>query len=235
MAPADPIPFDQGGFTRPALAVQLAAALREMILEGQLPEGEKIREKALTERFGVSRTPLREAMKMLAAEGLVDLIPNRGAVVTAQSQAELADAFPVLAALERLSGELAAQAATDAEIAEVVAMTDELGRTVERGDRLAYFELNQRIHAAILHAARNETLARAHATIASRVHRARYQANQTRTRWHSALEEHRHIADALAARDATLLGRLLHDHMTAKLASVAATWHRDGGDAADRA
>ncbi len=205
---------------RPALAVQLADALREMILEGMLPEGEKIREKEMTERFGVSRTPLREGMKMLAAEGLIDLIPNRGAIVSRQSHAELADTFPVLAALERLVGELAAQKASPAEITGITRMTRELGEMVRKGDRTGYFALNQEIHKTLLAAARNDALAHTHATIASRVHRARYQANLTHTRWHSALKEHEAISVALAARDAGLLGRLLHDHMMAKLASI---------------
>lgn len=215
------------GFPRPALAVQLADALREMILEGELIEGAKIREKALTERFGVSRTPLREAMKMLAAEGLIDLIPNRGAVVSPQSQAELSDAFPVLAMLEQLAGTLAAERASTAEIAQIVDMTARLRDTVSQEDRIAYFALNQQIHDAILAAARNETLTRSHATIASRIHRARYQANLTRTRWHSALGEHERIADALQMRDAARLGRLLHDHMMAKLASILAARRPD--------
>ena len=99
---------------RTALAVEIANRLRQMILEGQLQPGEKINEKALTEQFGVSRTPLREALKVLAAEGLLDLIPHRGAVITRQSEAELSEVFCVLAALEGLAGELATMQA-DAE------------------------------------------------------------------------------------------------------------------------
>lgn len=215
------LPADQS-FARPPLAVALSDALRDLILEGHLPEGEKIREKALTERFGVSRTPLREAMKVLAAEGLIELIPNRGAVVSRQSEKELAESFRVLAALERLVGELAAGLATDDEIARVAAMTSDLRPTVERGDRAAYFALNQSIHAALLHMARNETLSRTHAAVASRLYRARYQANLKVTRWHRALEEHERILAALQARDATRLGRLLHEHLMAKLESVLA-------------
>ncbi len=207
-------------FAHPALAVRLADALRAKILEGELPEGQKIRERLLTEEFGVSRTPLREAMKMLAAEGLIELIPNRGAIVSRQSDTELEEAFPVLAALERLAGEDAARRATDDEIARIEEMTEQLRQTVEDGDRIAYFELNHEIHNFILDAARNQTLVRAHSTVAARIYRARYQANLAQSRWRSALGEHQEIAQALRARDAARLGRLLHDHMIATLESV---------------
>ncbi len=218
-SPRQPAPDGQP-FARPALAVQLSDALRELILEGALKGGDKIREKELTERFGVSRTPLREALKILASDGLVELIPNRGAIVSEQSPEELQDAFPVLAALEGLAGRLAAERATDAEIDRIVQMTGDLRATLERAQRPAYFEINQKIHAAILAAGRCETLLKTHATIASRVHRARYQANLTRTRWEAALDEHERIADALRARDADRVGKLLEAHMIAKLAAI---------------
>src|SRR6056297_1354902 len=114
---------------RTALAVEITNRLRQMILEGQLQPGEKINEKALTEQFGVSRTPLREALKVLAAEGLLDLIPHRGAVITRQSEAELAEVFRVLAALEGLAGELAAECAGDDTLDEIEEMTHALRRT----------------------------------------------------------------------------------------------------------
>ena len=217
-----PAPRLDRSFARLPLAVGLSDALRELILEGHLREGEKIREKALTEQFGVSRTPLREAMKVLAAEGLIELIPNRGAVVSRQSEEELAEGFRVLATLDRLVGELAAVQATDAQIAAIERMTHDLRRTVERGDRAAYFELNQSIHAALLRAARNDTLTRTHASVASLVYRARYQANLKLDRWHRAMDEHDRILSALLARDAEGLGALLHDHMMATLTSAMA-------------
>ncbi|SDF39477.1 GntR family transcriptional regulator [Limimaricola pyoseonensis] len=214
------IPDPAGLLARPALAVQVADVLRGLILEGELKGGEKIRERELTERFGVSRTPLREAMKILASEGLIDLIPNRGAVVARRSDAELADAFPVLAALEGIAGRQAAERASDAEIAEIARLTGALRDAVGAGDRPLYFEINQKIHAAILAASRNEMLARTHATVAGQIHRARYQANLTRSRWEKALAEHERIAEALAARDGAALGTLLHDHMMAKLTAI---------------
>lgn len=214
-----------GLLARPVLAVQVADALRELILEGAIKGGEKIREKELTERFGVSRTPLREAMKILASEGLVELIPNRGAIISQPSEAELADAFPVLAALEAMAGEQAAERATEAELAEIAQLTVKLGASLEANDRPGYFEINQAIHNAILRASRNETLIRTHATIARLVHRARYQANLDRSRWEKALSEHDRIAEALETRQTEEVGRLLKAHMMAKLAAILKAGH----------
>src|SRR6056297_3123444 len=207
---------------RTALAVEITNRLRQMILEGQLQPGEKINEKLLTSQFGVSRTPLREALKVLANEGLLDLIPHRGAVITRQSEAELAEVFRVLAALEGLAGELAADHAGDAALQEITALTRDLRRSFEQSDRPTYFRINQAIHNAILAAAGNDTLLRSHELLAFRVQRARYQANLTPERWCAAVEEHEAILDALRARDSDRTGRLMKDHLLRKFASIRA-------------
>ncbi len=207
---------------RTALAVEITNRLRQMILEGQLEPGEKINEKLLTEQFGVSRTPLREALKVLAAEGLLDLIPHRGAVITRQSDGELAEVFRVLAALEGLAGELATVAASDESLSQIKAMTEKLRRSYEETDRPTYFRINQAIHKAILKAAENETLLRSHELLAYRVQRARYQANLTPERWRAAVEEHEAIAEALCARDASTTARRMKEHLLKKLASISA-------------
>jgi DNA-binding GntR family transcriptional regulator len=207
---------------RTALAVEITNRLRQMILEGQLQPGEKINEKRLTELFGVSRTPLREALKVLASEGLLDLVPHRGAVITRQSEAELAEVFRVLAALEGLAGELAAENADQVALDEIAALTGELRQTFEKSDRPTYFRINQAIHNAILAAAGNDTLLRSHELLAFRVQRARYQANLTAERWCAAVEEHEAIAAALCERDAARSAQLMRDHMLKKYASIRA-------------
>jgi DNA-binding GntR family transcriptional regulator len=205
---------------RPALAVELTDRLRSLIMEGELKPGEKIPERMLTERFGVSRTPVREAVKVLAAEGLVVLVQNRGAVVSKLTVSELDEVFPVLAALEGVAGELACRNATDAEIAAIRRLNDRMHRAFEESDRPAYFEINQKIHAAILAAARNATLSNQHQLVARRASRARYQANLTVERWRQALDEHDAIIDALEARDVPRLGLLMKEHMEHKLSSL---------------
>ncbi|MBE0452977.1 MAG: GntR family transcriptional regulator [Roseovarius sp.] len=207
---------------RTALAVEITNRLRQMILEGLLQPGEKINEKALTEQFGVSRTPLREALKVLAAEGLLDLIPHRGAVITRQSEAELAEVFRVLAALEGLAGELATENADDEALDEIEALTRDLRTSFDKSDRPTYFRINQAIHKAILAATGSDTLLRSHELLAFRVQRARYQANLTSARWRAAVEEHEAIAAALRARDANRAGSLMKMHLLSKFAAIRA-------------
>jgi DNA-binding GntR family transcriptional regulator len=213
--------------SRPALAVELTDRLRTLIMEGELKPGEKIPERLLTVRFGVSRTPLREAVKVLAAEGLVVLVQNRGAVVSKLTVSELEEVFPVLAALEGVVGELACRQASDKEIAAIRRLNEEMHRAFAAGDRPAYFELNQKIHAAMLDAARNPTLTQQHRMIARRASRARYQANLTNERWEEAMQEHDAILAALETRDGKTLGVLMKAHMEHKLRSIAAAIARD--------
>ena len=206
--------------TRPALAVEVADRLRQMIAEGDLEPGGKVPEKALTERFGVSRTPLREALKVLAAEGYVRLVPNRGSVVSELTIEALEEAFPVIAALEGAAGELACDNASDEEIAAIRKTNDAMHAAFEAGDMPAYFDLNQAIHGAILNAARNPMLVGHHRKVAQLVQRARYQANRTPKRWHEALVEHDAIVVALEARDGERLGRLMKEHLEHKLEAL---------------
>ncbi len=205
---------------RPVLAVELTDRIRRMIMEGDLKAGEKVPERELTQRFGVSRTPVREALKVLAAEGFVRLLPNRGAMVSRQTPEELAEIFPIIAALEGVAGELAAVRAGPEAVAEIVALTKGLRVTYEAGDRPRYFEINQAIHTAILAAAANRTLLQQHAALAGRIYRARYTANLENRRWLAAIGEHEAIATALQQRDGRRLGRLMKEHFENKLKSL---------------
>src|SRR5471032_1371990 len=105
--------------SRIALHDQVVARLRTMLVEGRIAPGAKLNERELCEQLRVSRTPLREAIKLLAAEGLVDLLPNRGAVAVRLTESDVVNAFVVLGGLEAMSGELAAQRVTDAELTEI--------------------------------------------------------------------------------------------------------------------
>ena len=205
---------------RPALAVELADRLRQMIVDGDLEPGGKVPEKALTERFGVSRTPVREALKVLAAEGYIRLIPNRGSVVSKLTIADLEEAFPIIAALEGAAGELACRCGSDKEIAAIRKTNDAMHAAFEAGDMPRYFDLNQQIHGAILTAARNSMLIQHHRKVAQYVQRARYQANRTPQRWHEAVVEHDAIIEALEARDGARLGRLMKAHLEHKLEAL---------------
>lgn len=205
---------------RKSLHEELAEKLGEMIVNGELAPGTKIPERQLCEVFEVSRTPMREALKVLAAEGLVTLATNRGAWVSEITVDELEEVFPVMGALEALSGELACAAISDADIAGIEALHVRMRDQYEARDLAGYFRTNQKIHDAILTAARNDTLSAQHRALAVKVRRARYVANMTDPRWAQAMAEHEEILAALKARDGQALAKVLRRHLQNKLQTV---------------
>ncbi len=212
---------------------ELAERLRHLIIEGDLAPGEKLSERDLCSRFAVSRTPLREALKVLSAEGLVRLVPHRGAAVAKLTLADLEEAFPIMGALEAVAGELACRHITDTEIAEIGALHAEMVRAYEARDLSGYFALNQDIHEKIFAAARNPTLTQMQRGLAGRVRRARYMANMSAARWAQAVREHEAILAALSARDGGRLGMLLKGHLANKLVTVRETLVADAGGSRD--
>ena len=194
------------------LAQQVAARIRVMIIQDQLTPGEWIREQALADKLEVSRTPLREALKMLELEGLIRLLPNRGAVVTELTVEEVKEKLEVLAVLEALGGKLACQKATDSELAEIRALHYEMLAWFSRQNRLEYFKLNQRIHLAIVAASGNRTLIETHARINAQLYRVRYQSNLQNELWGTAVEEHEEMLAALTAHDSEALSRCMLNH-----------------------
>lgn len=199
---------------------EVADRLRELITRGDLAPGQRINERLLTEQFGISRTPLREAIKMLSAEGLIKLLPNRGAVVTTVTSADAEDMFQVMSALEALGGELACQRAADKDIAEVAALHQRMREFHAAGDLVNYFELNQRIHQMIIDCAGNRELSEAYRRISTRIRRARYMANLFKPRWNEAMAEHEAMLDALSKRDSARLKALLGAHLDNKSRAV---------------
>ena len=208
---------------RRSLHDELRDRLRDMIIDGQLKAGVKIPERDLCESFGVSRTPLREALKVLASEGLVHLTPNRGATVAVLTVAELEEVFPVMGALEALSGELACQQISTAEIAAIAELHTEMLEHYQARDLAEYFRCNQDIHERILDAARNSTLAQLYRGLAGRVRGARYVANMSDKRWAAAVKEHEQMLAALKARDGKKLSALLKAHLAQKFETVRET------------
>ncbi|TQF77276.1 GntR family transcriptional regulator [Elioraea sp. Yellowstone] len=198
------------GATKPARVAEL---IREMIIQDTLPPGAPIRERALAEQLQVSRTPLREALKILAAEGLVEIEPHRGAVVAAPSPTEMRELLQLLGVIEAYAGELAAASATEEEIREITALHYEMLAAYTRGDRLTYFHRNQAIHLALVRATRNRTLVAHHGRINARVYRARYISNLETQRWEKAIEEHEAILAALQRRDGAGLAAILREHV----------------------
>ncbi|MBR1221854.1 GntR family transcriptional regulator [Bradyrhizobium sp. U87765 SZCCT0131] len=201
---------------------EVLSRLRDFIVEGNLEGGARIPERRLCEMFGVSRTPLREALKVLASEGLVDLLPNRGARVREFSVSDVTELFDVMGGLEALAGRLACERITEAEFAEIERLHHEMYGAYLKRDMHAYFHANQLIHQAIVAAARNSVLSAAYATYAGRIRRVRYSANlaSKRDRWAEAMREHEAILDALGRRDGSELSEILFRHLRNKEAAA---------------
>ena len=172
------------------LAGALADRLRDMIIEGELPAGTRLNERALCDRLGASRTPLREAFRLLAAEHLVELQPNRGAQVVTLSDDDIRESFEVMGALEALSGELACQRITPDEIAEIKALTFEMLACHARRDLPAYYRINRAIHDRINRAASNGLLSQVYSTLNLRIQNLRFRSNFDQQKWDAAAREH---------------------------------------------
>ena len=205
---------------RRPLHEEAADRLRELIVQGRLGPGTRLNERLLCVQFGVSRTPLREAIKLLAAEGLIELLPNRGAIVAKIDAARVAETLAVMGVLEALAGELACRNATDAHLGEIRALHYEMLAMHARGDLAGYFKFNQAIHLKLVKYSGNIVLYQIYRQLNANVRRARYMANLTRQRWDEAMREHEQILAALSARDSARLKTLLSEHLTHKLASV---------------
>ncbi len=209
-----PEPPNDNDLASRLLVSQVASKLRDMIIQDHLKPGTRIRERQLSERLNVSRTPLREAIRILVSERLVHSLPNRGAVVASPDMQEVRQLLEVLGTLEALGGQLAAELATDERIEEILALHHEMLSAFYRKDKLAYFKLNQAIHKSIVAAGGNGVLVDTHAQLNARLYRIRYVSNQRNDRWHEAVEQHEQIAGALKARDAARLAALMRDHIS---------------------
>jgi DNA-binding GntR family transcriptional regulator len=197
---------------------EILTRLRDHIVEGNIPDGGRVPERQLCEMLGISRTPLREALKVLASEGLVELLPNRGARVRQLSEQDLGELFDIMGGLEGLAGRLACENITDSEIAEIERLHYEMYGFYLHRDMHGYFRVNQLIHQKIVEASRNAALQSTYANLAGRLRRVRYSANfaRKRERWGEAMREHETILDALRRRAGSELSDILFVHLRNK-------------------
>jgi DNA-binding GntR family transcriptional regulator len=199
---------------------EAVAYVRSMLLEGEIPPGTRIPERELCERLKISRTPLREALKVLAAEGLVQLLPNRGSRAAKLTDKDMRDLFEVCQGLEALAGELACERIGDDEIAEVAAAHTAMAQHYRNGDLISYYRCNRAIHEAIVAAAGNPVLSGLYESVTARIRRARYVTPMTPPRWALALQEHEAILNALRRRDGVGLSHILRTHLRHKREEV---------------
>ncbi len=198
---------------RVGLHERAAERLRLMIVQGELAPGAPLVEVELSNALGISRTPLREAIKLLAQDGLVELRANRSPRVRSLVAGDIKDLFEALSGVERMAAELAAFRITADELRRLADLQAEIVSEHHAGRRAAYFAANRTIHRTIVQAARNRTIADLHATLFGRAEQVRFFALRLEDRWEQSIVEHQDILDALEARDSARAGRLLGAHV----------------------
>ncbi|GMG84171.1 GntR family transcriptional regulator [Paralimibaculum aggregatum] len=196
--------------------------MRREILRGSLAPGAPIKERVLAERMQVSRTPMREAIRILAKEGLVILRPARSPVVADPPMQEIADSIEVLSLLELRSGELACANATSAEIAGIRALNDRFAAAYDHTDMLDLFEIDMGFHRAIAHASHNPVLAEIYEALLARLWRARYLSARQRRNRDRVLRQHCAIVEGLERRDVDQVRREIAAHLQGLMDNIVA-------------
>jgi DNA-binding GntR family transcriptional regulator len=211
---------------RMSLHSALVTSLREMIQNGEFAPGENLVEKHISQGFGISRTPLREALKVLSSEGLVELRPRRTPIVAPVDPNEIAAIFDVMETLERLAGQRACENATSDEMAELEAMHRAMVVEHNRGLRDSYARINRAIHARIVDFTRNAVLKDTYNRFTVKIQRARSTTNYDARRWLESVREHEQIMEAFRARNPNDASLALAEHMRRTGESVLATLQR---------
>ena len=201
---------------RPALKDEVVNQLKQMIDDGVLIAGSRLPERRLCEQLGVSRTPLREAFRVLVSEGVLEVKPHRGVTVKKFKPEDIDHMFQVLEVLEALAGELACDAMTDDELAKIERLHERMMKAFHERDRKMFFKLNQSIHEEIVRAARNPALSKVYEGLSGQTRRIRYMAGSTDSEWAVAAEEHEKIMAALKERNRRILQGLLRAHLRHK-------------------
>ena len=207
--------------TRKSLHSEVTDRIRQLIVESHLQPGQRVPELEISRDLGVSRTPIREALKVLAAEGLVELLPLRGAMVKTFSIKDATDMLALMAVLEIFAADKACKA-DQKKVDQVLALQARMSLLHAKGKRSEYFEVNQQIHDAIVAMADNESLSLVHSALSKRMRSLRFSGNSTPDNWRNALKEHEEIAAALQQRDTKKIKKAvgLHFKNTVKRIAV---------------
>jgi DNA-binding GntR family transcriptional regulator len=196
-----------------ALYMQVADRLRDQIYKNELQPGSAIDEMALCERFGISRTPLREALKVLDSEGLVELIPRKGSYVRSMDVDELNELFPVMAVLEGLCAREAVVNCTQPALDQLLTMHQKLEEYAAEGNIDAYYEQNFVFHQAIQDLSGNKWLQRVIGDLRKVLRLARHMQLTIPGRLEASLEEHRRIIDAIKSHDPDMADQTMQNHL----------------------
>lgn len=198
-----------------SLTIRVQTAIEKMIMNGELRGGDRVNEIALSEKFGTSRGPLREACRALAQEGLLVAIPNRGVFVRELDLREALEVYDVRSALDELMGRLIADRVTDAQIAHLSDLVDKMDRAAAARDLESYYPTNLEFHNALLSYASNRRLERLYKSLIKELHLFRRRGLLQSGSMRISNEEHRQIVEAISARDPIAAGASMKSHVLA--------------------
>ncbi|MGB3243191.1 MAG: GntR family transcriptional regulator [Sulfitobacter sp.] len=202
------------------LPEQIANQLRRDILRGKLAPGDSLKERDKAGELGVSRTPMREAIRIVAREGLIKLRPARSPIVAIPDVKEITDDVEVLLAVEKLSGELACERASESDIDGIAEIVQRMSDNFEVMDPLDMFEIDMSFHAAIAKASHNKPLAEIHSRFLARLWRARFLSAVQRRNRSNVIEHHTNILVALRNRDAAAFRAAISVHLDRLTADI---------------
>lgn len=212
---------------RQRLADQIADVLRHQIVLGDLKPGSAIHERETSDALGVSRTPLREALLILEADGLITMAPAHSPVVVDPSLEDLTQMLLVQSALEGLAGEIACESSTEEELAEIEALHESLLAASPEDDPLAFFKIDMNFHKSIVAATKNPPLIRTHEQYHARLWRARYMASSTRIRRSKTLHDHTQMVEGLRERDKEKTSSALSQHLRQAIVNITAIFNEE--------
>ncbi|WP_342616228.1 GntR family transcriptional regulator [Rhodoferax sp. GW822-FHT02A01] len=192
---------------------QLREKIEEQIATGELQPGSSLDEATLVEQHGVSRTPVREALIQLAAEGLIEIRPRRGAVVTSIGPTRLMEMFEVMAELEAMCGRLAARRMSDAQRKALLEAHHACEEARDRDDSDAYFYCNEQFHSAIYAGSQNQFLIEQTSQLQRRLRPYRRLQLRVRSRLGASFKEHLSVVEAITAGDAEASEKALRSHV----------------------
>ena len=192
---------------------EIADNLREMIMSGELSEGDKIKENELCDLMGISKTPLREALRVLSAEGLIRLIPNRGSYVTTPTFEEIKEMFDVMSVLEGVCARTAVEKMSDRDLSKLEKLHQKLEKNFRRKDQKEYIHQNNLYHAFVQELAGNKTLNQIVNGLRQKILLYRFQSLNLPGRFEQSIQEHRDLIEAFRKKDSKKAETLMRRHL----------------------
>jgi DNA-binding GntR family transcriptional regulator len=192
---------------------EIANNLREMIMSGELMEGDKIKENELCDLMGISKTPLREALRVLSSEGLIRLVPNRGSYVTTPTFEEIKEMFDVMCALEGVCARTAAEKMSDHDFSKLEKLHQKLEKNFKHKDQKEYIQQNNLYHTFVQELAGNKTMNQIVNGLRQKILLYRFQSLNLPGRFEQSIQEHRNLLAAFRDNDPEKAEMLMKSHL----------------------